>query len=107
MIPLLLRAFDTVEYANTSQYVNTIWHLDTEWYASTMETGERLPRLTRDERRAQTRERLLDVLARRRSNKGTGNDAGSVVTQDDFVEQRTEKRNPSSHVTHDKFGPQT
>lgn len=51
--------FDTVKYADTVQYVNTWEDLDTDWYACPMETV----RLTRDERRAQTRGRLLDAAA--------------------------------------------
>ena len=52
-----------MQYIDTYWYVNTCGHLDTVWYASSMDVVERSARLTRDERRAQTRERLLDAAA--------------------------------------------
>jgi AcrR family transcriptional regulator len=54
---------NTRQYADTRQYVNTRGHLDTAWYPSVMDTDQASGRLSRDARRAQTRERLLDAAA--------------------------------------------
>jgi AcrR family transcriptional regulator len=49
---------DTDEYADTSKYVNTLEYLRTRWYLPLMQE-----RLTRQERKTQTRERLIDAAA--------------------------------------------
>jgi AcrR family transcriptional regulator len=49
---------DTGEYADTGTYVNTVEYSRTEWYSWGMHE-----RLSRQERKSQTRERLLDAAA--------------------------------------------
>jgi AcrR family transcriptional regulator len=49
---------DTSKYADTDRYVNTLEHVRTEWYLWAMQA-----RLNRQERKSQTRERLLDAAA--------------------------------------------
>jgi AcrR family transcriptional regulator len=57
--------FDTGQYADTHRYVNTLEYYKTVWYPSTMPD-----RLTRQERKTQTRERLIDAAARVFAEKG-------------------------------------
>lgn len=56
-----------MKYAHTNTYVKTHTYVHTEWYAVDMADEHRHPygrqRLTRSERREQTRERLLDAAA--------------------------------------------
>jgi AcrR family transcriptional regulator len=49
---------DTGEYVNTGQYVNTLEYSGTDWYSQHVQE-----RLSRPERKSQTRERLIDAAA--------------------------------------------